>query len=55
MVAKRVVAVCEACGQGYAARKVEDEIVVATNDGRCACGNEGFITEGEQPGEIVEM
>ena len=44
MSPQRVLAVCTSCGRGYSARLVGDDILVATEDGRCQCGNDGFET-----------
>lgn len=35
--------VCEGCGNSYAAREVDRELVVSTDDGRCSCGNDSFV------------
>lgn len=33
---------CQACGHAYAARIVEGDVILETNDGDCACGNDAF-------------
>lgn len=35
---------CETCGEPYSACLVGGEFVLATNDGRCACGSRIFVT-----------
>lgn len=49
-MAQAVLALCEACGKGYAARLVGDRLVLPTSDGCCACGGREFQigTEGAE-------
>lgn len=49
-MAKGVLALCEACGRGYAARLDGDRIILPTRDGCCACGGSEFEigTEGTE-------
>lgn len=48
-MAVRILALCEACGKGYSARLVNEQIILPTNDGCCECGEQGFevCTTGE--------
>lgn len=39
----RVLAVCDSCQRAYAARLVDGRVIVATDDGCCACGEETFV------------
>lgn len=41
-MAERILSVCESCGKAYAARQVENQLVVPTDDGRCSCGESQF-------------
>lgn len=41
IMSARTIAICSACGQGYVARQRDDDsFILATEDGRCQCGNE---------------
>lgn len=39
---QQTVVVCEDCGNAYAARAVDEQLIVATHDGDCSCGNDTF-------------
>lgn len=42
-MAKRAAVACRTCGNPYCARLAGEEIVLPTDDGRCACGSDAFV------------
>lgn len=42
-MAERIAVQCEACGKPYSARRVDDNVILPTSDGKCICGSKSFV------------